>query len=62
VCRTAAQYMATPVVLVICREITMSALREWAAAAGGSASKVRRGHWEERQPPPLKAAHGRGAP
>ncbi|GIL65014.1 hypothetical protein Vafri_18789 [Volvox africanus] len=35
------QFMIAPVVLIICREITMSALREWAAAAGGGASKVR---------------------
>ncbi|KXZ50063.1 hypothetical protein GPECTOR_18g42 [Gonium pectorale] len=34
------QYMTAPVVLIICREITMSALREWAAAAGGGASKA----------------------
>ncbi|GFR48704.1 hypothetical protein Agub_g10660 [Astrephomene gubernaculifera] len=32
--------MTAPVVLIICREITMSALREWAAAAGGGASKA----------------------
>lgn len=32
--------MAAPVMLIICREITMSALREWAAAAGGGAHKV----------------------
>lgn len=29
-----------PVTLMICREVTMSALREWAAAAGGAAHKV----------------------
>ncbi|GLC39852.1 hypothetical protein PLESTB_001292100 [Pleodorina starrii] len=34
------QFMTAPVVLIICREITMSALREWAAAAGGGASKA----------------------
>ncbi|GLI71492.1 hypothetical protein VaNZ11_016707 [Volvox africanus] len=34
------QFMIAPVVLIICREITMSALREWAAAAGGGASKA----------------------
>lgn len=32
--------MAAPVTIVICREITMSALREWAAASGGGAHKV----------------------
>ncbi len=34
------RFMTAPVVLIICREITMSALREWAAAAGGGADKV----------------------
>lgn len=34
--------MAFPVVIIICREITMSALREWASAAGGAVHKVRR--------------------
>lgn len=29
-----------PIILIICREITMSALREWAAAAGGAAHKA----------------------
>ena len=38
------QWLTAPVVLIICREITMSALREWAAAAGGGVSKVGRGH------------------
>lgn len=32
--------MVLPVALMVCREITMSSLREWAAAAGGSAQKV----------------------
>jgi CDP-diacylglycerol--glycerol-3-phosphate 3-phosphatidyltransferase len=32
--------MAIPVCLVISREITMSALREWAAASGGGAHKA----------------------
>jgi phosphatidylglycerophosphate synthase len=32
--------MAVPVSAIICREITMSALREWAAASGGGAHKV----------------------
>ncbi|EFN56690.1 hypothetical protein CHLNCDRAFT_51707 [Chlorella variabilis] len=32
--------MAVPVCLVISREITMSALREWAAASGGGAHKA----------------------
>ena len=32
--------MAVPVVLMIAREITMSALREWAAASGGGAHKA----------------------
>ncbi|KAI8469819.1 MAG: phosphatidylglycerophosphate synthase [Monoraphidium minutum] len=36
----APEHMAGPVVLIICREITMSALREWAAAAGGGAHKA----------------------
>eukprot|EP00201_Polytomella_parva_P002811 CAMPEP_0175082522 /NCGR_PEP_ID=MMETSP0052_2-20121109/26808_1 /TAXON_ID=51329 ORGANISM="Polytomella parva, Strain SAG 63-3" /NCGR_SAMPLE_ID=MMETSP0052_2 /ASSEMBLY_ACC=CAM_ASM_000194 /LENGTH=301 /DNA_ID=CAMNT_0016353739 /DNA_START=102 /DNA_END=1007 /DNA_ORIENTATION=+ len=31
---------AAPAILIICREITMSSLREWAAAAGGNASKA----------------------
>jgi phosphatidylglycerophosphate synthase len=34
--------MAVPVVIMCCREVTMSALREWAAAAGGAAHKVGR--------------------
>ena len=29
--------LALPVIAIICREVTMSALREWAAAAGGGA-------------------------
>lgn len=33
--------MAVPVVIMCCREVTMSALREWAASAGGAAHKVR---------------------
>lgn len=33
-------HMVLPVVLMICREVCMSALREWAAAAGGAAHKV----------------------
>ncbi|KAG1656175.1 hypothetical protein FOA52_008714 [Chlamydomonas sp. UWO 241] len=32
--------MVLPVAMMICREITMSALREWAAAAGGAAHKA----------------------
>ena len=32
--------LALPVTIVICREITMSALREWAAASGGGAHKA----------------------
>ena len=36
-----AQQVAVPVALIIGREITMSALREWAAASGGGAHKVR---------------------
>ncbi|WIA10626.1 hypothetical protein OEZ86_000740 [Tetradesmus obliquus] len=32
--------MAVPVVVMCCREVTMSALREWAAAAGGAAHKA----------------------
>jgi hypothetical protein len=32
--------LAIPVVIMIGREITMSALREWAAASGGGAHKV----------------------
>ncbi len=32
--------MVLPVVIMICREVTMSALREWAASAGGGAHKV----------------------
>ncbi len=35
-----ARAMVLPVALMICREITMSALREWAAASGGAAHKV----------------------
>lgn len=34
------ELMSAPVMLIICREITMSALREWAAAAGGGAHKA----------------------
>jgi CDP-diacylglycerol--glycerol-3-phosphate 3-phosphatidyltransferase len=34
------QHVAPPVIIIICREITMSALREWASAAGGGAHKV----------------------
>ncbi len=33
--------LAIPVVIMIGREITMSALREWAASLGGGAHKVR---------------------
>jgi CDP-diacylglycerol---glycerol-3-phosphate 3-phosphatidyltransferase len=33
--------LSLPVLLIICREITMSSLREWAAASGGGAHKVR---------------------
>jgi phosphatidylglycerophosphate synthase len=36
-------HMVVPVVLMICREVTMSSLREWAAAAGEAAHKVRAG-------------------
>ena len=32
--------LAIPVVIMIGREITMSALREWAASSGGGAHKV----------------------
>eukprot|EP00798_Chlamydomonas_sp_ICE-L_P009091 gene9091-16215_t len=32
--------MVLPSIIMICREITMSALREWAAAAGGAAQKA----------------------
>ena len=32
--------LAVPVVIMIGREITMSSLREWAAASGGTAHKV----------------------
>lgn len=32
--------MAVPVILMCCREVTMSALREWAASASSSAHKV----------------------
>jgi CDP-diacylglycerol--glycerol-3-phosphate 3-phosphatidyltransferase len=32
--------LAIPVALIICREITMSSLREWAAASGGGAHKA----------------------
>jgi phosphatidylglycerophosphate synthase len=35
--------MAVPVIIMCCREVTMSALREWAAAASSSAHKVRGG-------------------
>lgn len=34
------KWMILPVTIMICREITMSALREWAAAAGGAAHKA----------------------
>jgi CDP-diacylglycerol--glycerol-3-phosphate 3-phosphatidyltransferase len=34
--------LAIPVAIIICREITMSSLREWAAASGGGAHKVRK--------------------
>lgn len=34
------QQLSIPVILMICREITMSALREWAASAGGSVHKA----------------------
>jgi len=34
------EQIALPVIIIICREVTMSALREWAAAAGGSAHKA----------------------
>ena len=37
--------MAVPVCLVISREITMSALREWAAASGGGAHKAVKVGW-----------------
>ena len=33
--------LAVPVVIMIGREITMSSLREWAAACGGTAHRVR---------------------
>jgi hypothetical protein len=36
-------HMVGPVVLMICREVTMSSLREWAAAAGEAAHKVSSG-------------------
>eukprot|EP00878_Enallax_costatus_P010088 GHUV01010529.1.p1 GENE.GHUV01010529.1~~GHUV01010529.1.p1 ORF type:complete len:273 (+),score=48.12 GHUV01010529.1:275-1093(+) len=32
--------MAIPVIIICCREVTMSALREWAASAGGAAHKA----------------------
>eukprot|EP00884_Botryococcus_braunii_P003121 jgi/Botrbrau1/1280/Bobra.0163s0063.2 len=32
--------LSLPVLLIICREITMSSLREWAAASGGGAHKA----------------------
>lgn len=32
--------MAVPVVIMCCREVTMSALREWAASAGGAAHRA----------------------
>lgn len=32
--------MAVPVIIMCCREVTMSALREWAASASSSAHKV----------------------
>lgn len=34
--------LSLPVLVIICREITMSSLREWAAASGGGAHKVRK--------------------
>jgi CDP-diacylglycerol--glycerol-3-phosphate 3-phosphatidyltransferase len=34
------EHITLPVIIMICREVTMSALREWAAAAGGGAHKV----------------------
>jgi len=37
----APKQMVLPVAIIICREITMSSLREWAAASGGGAHKVR---------------------
>jgi phosphatidylglycerophosphate synthase len=49
------QQMAWPVIAIICREITMSALREWAAASGGAAHKVGARS-------ALPARTGRGAP
>jgi phosphatidylglycerophosphate synthase len=33
--------LSPPVLVIICREITMSSLREWAAASGGGAHKVK---------------------
>eukprot|EP00882_Tetradesmus_deserticola_P022093 GHRQ01023976.1.p1 GENE.GHRQ01023976.1~~GHRQ01023976.1.p1 ORF type:complete len:223 (+),score=60.60 GHRQ01023976.1:216-884(+) len=38
--------MAVPVVVMCCREVTMSALREWAASAGGAAHKASGCRWE----------------
>ncbi|KAF8068386.1 PGPS1 [Scenedesmus sp. PABB004] len=32
--------MVVPVIIICCREVTMSALREWAASAGGAAHKA----------------------
>ena len=37
------KHMSLPVILIICREITMSSLREWAATSGGAAQTVRAG-------------------
>eukprot|EP00882_Tetradesmus_deserticola_P027404 GHRQ01030319.1.p2 GENE.GHRQ01030319.1~~GHRQ01030319.1.p2 ORF type:complete len:130 (-),score=22.50 GHRQ01030319.1:27-416(-) len=39
--------MAVPVVIMCCREVTMSALREWAASAGGAAHKASGCRWEQ---------------
>lgn len=46
--------MAVPVLFIIGREIAMSSLREWAAKAGGNASKV------HRAPLPPSPSHWRG--
>lgn len=45
--------MAVPVLFIIGREIAMSSLREWAAKAGGNASKVHYVHPSPPPPPPL---------
>jgi phosphatidylglycerophosphate synthase len=42
-CGAVQAQMAVPVILMCCREVTMSALREWAASASSSAHKVGRG-------------------